>query len=412
MVRRDLSINFCGFHCINPFFLAACPVSRTGEMVQRAFEAGWGGVVTKSISLDQDLPDHSLSPRFCGLRPGGSGLKLQKNIIGMGNMDFRIDISVKDTFDSFARAKAAYPDRMLIISVKGKFQREEWHKLSLLAKAAGADAVEACLSCPDAGAGGSIGQNPEALQKVLSWMREVIDLPILVKMTPHVTNSAMIANAAKEGGAVAVSAINTFKGIGGINLANETPLPTVRNHSTSVGISGANIRPMAQYCVYEVAKNVSDLQISGVGGITCAQDAIEYLLLGASTIQVGTQVMHEGYRLVEDMAEGLSRYLEKHHYRSVREMVGSALSSYVASTEGLSREQQLKSNVDQELCIHCGRCYIACRDGAYQAIRFSEDREATVEKEDCVGCGLCRLVCPVPGAIYFTDDAGRRDALN
>jgi len=412
MAKQDLSIDFCGFHCQNPFFLAACPVSRTGEMVMRAFEAGWGGVVTKSIALDQDLPDHSLSPRFCGIRPGGGNLKLQKNIIGMGNMDFRIDISVQDTFDGFARAKIAYPDRMLIISVKGKFQREEWHKLALLAKQAGADAVEACLSCPDAGAGGSIGQNPEALKQVLLWMREVIDLPLLVKMTPHVTNSATIAQAAKEAGAVAVSAINTFKGIGGINMENALPLPTVLNHSTSVGVSGSAVRPMAQYCVYEVAKNDTELQISGVGGVTCAQDAIEYFLLGASTIQVGTQVMHEGYRLVKDMAEGLSRYMEKHGYHRVSELVGSALPSYVLSTEGLSRKQQLKSNVDQEYCIHCGRCYVACRDGAYQAIKFDENREATVSQDDCVGCGLCRLVCPVPGAIYFTDETGRKDSLN
>jgi len=412
MMKKDIGIEFCGFKCLNPFFLAASPVARTGEMIGRAFEMGWGGAVTKSISLDQDLPDRSLSPRFSGARPGGNPNRLQKNTIGLGNMDFRIDKSVQETLDSFAAVKAKYPDRMLIFSIKAPFEELAWIKLAKLAANAGADAIEACLSCPD-GAGGSIGQNPDSVKEVLTWLKASVSQPIIVKATAHVNNIALIAKAAQDGGAAAVSAINTLKSMGGINLRTTDPIPTVNGMSTSVGLSGAAIKSVAQYCIYEIAKTPGiNIELSGVGGVTCAQDAIEYLLFGATTLQVATQIMYEGYSFVQDMSEALERFMAEHGYSSVQDMVGAALNKLVPSTGFLSREQQLKANIDQELCINCGRCFISCRDGAYQAITFNQERKAGVNKDDCVGCGLCRLTCPVPGAIYYSDEKGRKEGLN
>ena len=412
MAKKDLSIEFCGFKCINPFFLAASPVARSGDMIGRAFEMGWGGAVTKSVSLDQDLPDRSLSPRFVGVRAGGDPIRLQKNTIGLGNMDFRIDKSVQETMDSFAAVKAKYPDRMLILSIKAPFEEEAWCRLSKLAAATGADAIEACLSCPD-GAGGSIGQNPDSVKKVLGWLKKSVNLPIVVKATAHVNSIGAIAMAAQEGGAAAVSAINTLKSMGGVNLKTANPIPTVKGMSTSLGLSGAAIKPVAQYCVYEIAKTPGiNIQISGVGGVTCAHDAIEYILFGASIIQVATQIMFEGYGFVRDMKEGLERFMEEHNYHRVKDIVGSALDKLVPATGFISREQQLKADINQELCINCGRCYVSCRDGGYQAITFSPQRKAEVNKDDCVGCGLCRLTCPVPGAVYYSDESGRKEGFN
>ncbi len=414
--KTDLSVEFCGFRCENPFLLAASPVARTAEMISRAFDQGWAGGVTKSVSLDQDLPDHSLSPRFAGLRTGGSGLSLQKNAVGLGNLDFRIDKGVQETFDDFARLKKDYPHKLLIISIKAPFVQEEWQRLAGLAAAAGADGIELCLSCPDAGTGGSIGQHPVSTRQVLSWVAAVTSLPKVVKLTPHVASLAEVAQAAAEGGAVAASAINTIKSMGGFNLEGLKPLPTVLGQSTSVGASGRIIKPFAQYCVYEIANAQTPLQISGVGGVGCAQDAIEYLLLGASTIQCATQIMYEGYEFVEDLRHGLARFLVDHGLQNVTQLIGAALPNYVPSTAQLSRRQQLKSNIDQDFCIHCGRCHVACRDGAYQAVSFSTERKAAVDHEKCVGCGLCRLVCPVPQAIYLTAENGgqtqRKEKLN
>lgn len=401
MSYGDLQVKFCGFTCKNPFFLAASPVARTGEMISRAFDAGWGGAITKSVSLDQDLPDHSLSPRFAGIRPGGSNTQLQANVPGLGNIDFRIDTSVKDTFHSFEKMKANYPDHMLIISIKGNYIKEEWQKLAQSAEDAGADGIECCLSCPDCD-GGAIGQNPVSVRQVIEWIKRVTNLPVIVKLTGHVASISQIAKVAKESGAEAVSAVNTFKGIGGVNLRTKFPLPTIQKKSTSVGISGGLIKSLAQYQVYEIARALPGYPISGVGGITCGLDALEYLMLGATTVQVATQVMYEGYEVVKSFTDSIENYLNINKIVSINDVIGSQLSNMVSGTSYLKRDQQLRAYVDDELCIRCGRCYTSCNDGAYQAIKISNDRSIKIDREKCVGCGLCRLVCPVPGAIFYT----------
>lgn len=397
----DLQVKICGFTCKNPFFLAASPVARTGEMISRAFDAGWGGAVTKSVSLDQDLPDRSLSPRFAGIQPGGSNTQLQSRVPGLGNIDFRIDASVKDTFYSFEKMKVNYPNHMLIISIKGNYIKEEWQKLALLSVNAGANAIECCLSCPDSD-GGAIGQNPTSVRQVIEWIKQVTNLPVIIKLTGHVASISQIAKAARDSGAEAVSAVNTFKGIGGLNLRTKFPLPTIQNKSTSVGISGGLIKSLAQYQVYEIARELPGYPISGVGGITCGLDALEYLLLGATTVQVATQVMYEGYDVVQTFIDSIENYLKINEIMSINSIIGSQIENMVPGTSYLKRDQQLRAYVDDNLCIRCGRCYTSCNDGAYQAIEINNDRSIKINKEKCVGCGLCRLVCPVPGAIFYT----------
>ena len=411
---RDLSIEFLGFHCKNPFFLAASPVARTGDMVCRAYAAGWGGVVTKSISLDQDEPDHGLSPRFAGVRSGGADHRLQRNYTGMGNIDFRIDMSVQETFDGFARAKEQYPDHMLIISIKCRYVKEDWQVMARKCEAAGADAIEACLSCPDS-SGLPVCCNPEAVCQVISWVKEVTSLPLMVKLGGICDSIGAIAQRAFAGGADAVSGINTLKAIGGWNPDTKHMMPTVGGETAVVGLSGGMIKPTAQYCVYEMARRNRGKPLSGIGGVTCGLDALEYLLLGASTVQVATQVMFEGYEIVRDLQMTLSNYLVEMNAASVKDIVGTAVSQVQPSTGALSRLQQLRAGIDLEKCIRCGRCYVSCRDGAYQAIQFGEDRTPWVDRSLCAGCGLCRIVCPVPGAIRYSDAENEeiiRDGLN
>ncbi len=411
---KDLSVDFLGFRCKNPFFLAASPVARTGEMVCRAYEAGWGGVVTKSVSMDQDLPDHGLSPRFVGIRSGGAGNRLQGNYTGMGNIDFRIDTGVQATFDSFAMAKKRYPDHMLIISIKCRYEREEWQTMAKKCEAAGGDAIEACLSCPDSN-GKPVGCNPAAIQEILSWIRSATTLPVVIKLGAHCDSIGDIASEAFRGGAAAVSGINTLKAIGGFNLETSRMMPTIEQETSVVGVSGGMIKPVAQYCVYEMARRNPGQPISAIGGVTCGLDALEYLLLGATTVQVATQVMFEGYEIVQDLQLILSQYMDTHGISSVRELIGAKAGEVHPATSALSRSQQLRAWIDGEACIRCGRCYVSCRDGAYQAISLAADRLPTVDQTMCAGCGLCRIVCPVPGAIRYSD-ADRpehiRDGLN
>ena len=417
--KPDLSVDFCGFKCENPFLLAASPVSRQGDMIGRAFEMGWGGAITKSVSLDQDLPDRSLSPRFVGINRGGSNLNLRNNIMGMANIDFRIDKSLKDTLDDFARLKRKYPQKFLAVSIKAEYDKGQWLKLASMAADTMPNAIELCLSCPDAACGdsncdlGSIGQNPDAVKEVIGWIKEVTDLPVIIKLNANVSNIVSIALAAQKAGASAISTINAVRGIAGFNLETLNPLPTVDGMSTPAGLSGSLIKPFAMHVVYELgkSKNMFHLPVSGVGGVTCAQDAIEYMLLGASTVQVATQVMHEGYQVINDFIEGTLRFMEDQGFKTVGEFIGSSIPSFTTSTQALSRTQQMKSNIDKDKCIGCGRCYVSCSDGAYQAISFSADRITEVDKDKCVGCGLCKIVCPVSGAIYFTADDKRMEGL-
>ncbi|MCX5976650.1 MAG: NAD-dependent dihydropyrimidine dehydrogenase subunit PreA [Coprothermobacterota bacterium] len=408
MSRPDLKVSFCGFQCENPFLLAASPVSRFGEMIERAFRMGWAGAVTKSVSLAQDLPDHSLSPRFAGIGLGGSGLTAPYKG-GLANIDFRIDQSVEKTMADYALLKSRYPDKFLAISLKAEFDQKQWQHLAGLATAAGADAIELCLSCPDpcgeggSCAGGSIGQNPQSVKEVVTWVQSATYLPVMVKLSAHVANLAAIGLAAQEGGAAALTAINTLKSISGIDLATLSPFPTIEGMSAAAGLSGAAIKPIAQFCLDELAGEPSlQLQLSAAGGVTCAQDAIEFLLLGARTVQVTTQIMLEGYGLIEDLRDGLAAFMEKHRFRTVEELVGAIRPKLARSSKELSRRQQLIAQIDADLCIGCGRCYLACRDGAYQAIEFHPDRTVRVDSEKCAGCGLCRITCPVPAAIRFT----------
>ena len=411
---RDLHVDFLGFPCKNPFLLAASPVARTGEMIGRAFEAGWGGAVTKSVSMDQDLPDHGLSPRFVGLRSGGAGNRLQRNCTGLGNIDFRIDLPVQETFDSFAKAKLKYPDHMLIISIKCKFQKEEWQAMARMCQEAGADAIEACLSCPDS-SGTPICCSSESIRLVIQWIKEVTALPLMIKMSAHCDSIAGLSAAAFQNGADAVSGINSLKAFGGLNPVTNHMLPTVGGATAIVGLSGGMIKPVAQYCTYEMARSNPGKTISAIGGITCGLDALEFLLLGATTVQVATQVMFEGYDIVRDLQLTLSQYMEEHHVAAVRNLIGSRLDQVYPTTGSLSRRQQLRAGIDLEKCIRCGRCVVSCRDGAYQAIQMDADRAPKVDRSICAGCGLCRIVCPVPGAIRYSDaeeEANIRDGLN
>lgn len=407
----SLNVEFCGFLCENPFLLAASPVARDGKMIARAFDFGWGGAITKSVSLDQNLPDRSLSPRFVSIQPGGSNLSVHSQMTGLGNIDFRIDKTVEETFESYRQVKKDYPNKFLAVSIKVNYDRDNWMHMTSLAAATGCDAIEICLSCPDEGVCGdsicstSIAQNPDAVKEVMGWVKEATDLPIIVKLIND-DGLPIIAKAAYDAGAAAVSVINSIKCIPGFNLDTLTPVPTIDNVSTSVGLSGAAIKPIAEYCVYNIKRNehTKHIPVSGVGGITYAQDAIEFLLLGAATVQVATQIMYEGYRIVEDFIVGLETFMKQHGYKNIDDFMGIAINNYVDSTKGLSREQQMKSNIDEEKCIRCGKCYISCMDGGYQAINVDDNRLMQVDQDRCVGCGLCKIVCPVDGAIYFNTD--------
>ena len=262
----------------------------------------------------------------------------------------------------------------------------------------GADVLELNFSCPnmmEEGLGSDIGQVPELVERFTAAARRGADIPILAKLTPNVARMSPAAEAALRGGARGLAAINTIKSIMQVNLHSYVSAPSVRGMSAVGGYSGTAVKPIALRFLAELGQNpkLKGMHLSGMGGIETWQDALEFILLGAASVQVTTAVMQYGYRIIDDLKAGLGYYL---HDKGVplQELVGRALDSVSNSTDVLERDSIVFPKFDRTKCMGCGRCVISCADGGHQALRLSEKRRPLLDSSKCVGCHLCVLVCP------------------
>jgi len=388
----DLSVEFAGLKLMNPFMLTSAPPTATGEMIQRAFEAGWAGVVTKSMALE---PAIDAQPRLARLAMGNK-------TIGLENIELTTQRNLEVWVKDIEEIKRHYPDHILFASLMAAVVKEEWHFLIKQVEEAGVDGLELNFSCPhgmpEKGMGSVQGQDPTIAGEITRWAKEVATVPVMVKLTPNVTDIVEISKACEEAGADAISAINTVSAFIGVDLDRLEPLPSVGGTSAFGGYSGPAIKPIGLRCIAQLAKGTS-LPLSGVGGIAGWQDAAEYILVGASTVQVGTAVMFQGYEILEKMKKGLSAYMDEKGFESVARMRGYILPQITAHEE-LNFGYKVVVAIDQALCSKCGLCYTACLDGGWQAIEM-ESRQVypRVVVEKCDGCSLCLHVCPVEGCI-------------
>ena len=390
--RPSLAIEFCGVRCVNPFFLSSSPVGNTAEMIARAFDAGWGGAVYKTLNLERDFEVIDPTPRLNALHHG------HERFIGLQNMEQISERPLADNLEDIAWLKKQYPDRVLVASIMG-YSDEGWRELATRSEAAGADMLELNVSCPQMaceGAGHRVGQDNELLERYSRVVKESVSIPVMVKLTPNVTDMLPSALAAKRGGADALAAINTVRAISEIDLESFVPMPSIQGRGSISGFSGTAVRPIALRFVAELSQSREvNLPVSGIGGIETWRDAAMFLLLGATNLQVTTAVMHYGYRIVESMQEGLEDYLETLGLESVTQLVGRSLKVIVDPAEH-HQTAHIVAKVDADKCIGCGLCHVVCHDGANQAMSFDAiTRKALVDEERCVGCLLCRHVCPV-----------------
>lgn len=386
----DLSIEYCGVKFPNPYILAAAPTTDKPDMIRRAFEAGWGGAVIKTLSV-KDEPVSLVYPMMHGISHNG------QRLMGLENIDLISEHKVDEWLPEITKIKQEFPDNILIASIMAS-KKEDWQDLVRRLEDAGADMIECSFSCPhgmpDKGMGSAVGQSAELTLRTARWIKEAArNIPVVIKLTPNVTDITIIAQAVKDSGADGVCAINTVKGLIGFNLDTWTPYPEVDGRSTYGGYSGPAIKPIALKCVAEISKKVG-IPVTAVGGLWDWKDAVEFLLAGATTVQSCTAAMAKGFYIIEDLCEGLAYYLEDKNLSKVEELVGKGLTQ-IAQHENLSRDWKVRANIDQNLCIKCDLCYIACRDGAHQAIERDDDRRVEVNEEKCVGCGFCPSVCPV-----------------
>lgn len=453
----DLSITFCGVKAPNPFWLASAPPTNSAYQVRRAFEAGWGGAVWKTLNHE---PIVNVSSRYGAVDYDG------RKVMGLNNIELITDRTLDVNLAEIKQIKKEFPDHALFVSLMVESKQETWHDIIKRTQDTGCDGVELNFGCPhgmsERGMGAAVGQVPEYTEMITRWCKEVAQIPVMVKLTPNITDVRAIARAAAKGGADAVSLINTINSIMGIDLNSFAPKPAVSGKGSHGGYCGPAVKPIALNMVSSVASDPQvKIPISGIGGIQAWQDAVEFLLAGAGCVQVCTAVMHYGFRIVEHMESGLKNWMREKGFRRIADFAGKAVPNIVDWGD-LDLGYKVVAEIEQAKCIHCGLCYIACEDGCHQSIQWEKAPEDefvkrygarpsasgsaggsrtippaggngngngarlvnpnmeylksgdvevlpgmgdgyvgvfTIKQDTCVGCNMCSLVCPVDGCI-------------
>lgn len=393
-----LNVEFCGVSMPNPFLLASAPPTAFGDGIMRAFEAGWGGAVLKTLKPDGLLIE-DVTPRFGTIKDKKGG------VIGFENFELVTKRDLSAWLPEIRTIKEKYPDRALIGSIMGS-SKTEWQTLTTQVQEAGVDGLELNFSCPhgmpEHGMGAAIGQVPELITEITRWVKEVATVPVWVKLTPNVTSPETCARAAMDGGADAIVGINTVQSLIGVDLDTFEPLPSVNGQTTYGGYSGKAVKPIGLRFVAQMGK-MGVPHICGVGGISSWKDAVEYMLLGAGCVQVCTEVMLKGYDIIREYEKNFLAYLADKGMRSPMDLVGRSLPRIAAHHE-LSRKAPVTASCATEQCVGCGQCITACHDAGYTAIHLTLEKKAEVDSEQCDGCSLCTHVCPT-GALHMAGAA-------
>lgn len=404
-MKKDLSIEFCGVKFPSPVLLSSSPVSNTAEMISRAYEKGFGGVAYKTIGVEEVEVFHP-SPRMNGYDCMGNRL------VGLQNVEQISDRPLKDNLADFRYLKKRWPDHPLISSIMG-FSKKQWRVLARASEDNGADMLELNFSCPHMtveGSGMKVGQAQQLVEEYTAIATSEVMIPVIAKMTPNITDITEPAFYAKKGGAVGLSTINTVCGLSGIGLDDMVPRPNVFGIGSISGYSGPAVKPIGLACIAELARCPKlGLPLSGIGGIETWVDALEFILCGASTVQITTGVIHYGHKIVEDILEGLSYYMDEHGVNNLSELVGKAVPN-IRETDKFDLSRQGIASYDLDRCIGCGQCYTVCQDAGGQCLSWnSEKRQPIFDDKTCLSCMICSFVCPVfdPPLITFKEDPGR-----
>jgi dihydropyrimidine dehydrogenase (NAD+) subunit PreA len=407
----DLRTNFVGIRSPNPFWLASAPPTDKEYNVVRAFKAGWGGVVWKT--LGEDPPVVNTASRYGALEVGGM------RMVGFNNIELITDRPLDVNLREIKQVKRDWPDRAVIVSLMVPCTEDSWKAILKTIEDTEADGIELNFGCPhgmsERGMGAAVGQVPEYVEMVTRWCKQYSRMPVIVKLTPNVSNVLAPARAAKRGGADAVSLINTVNSIISVDLDAMAPVPTVDGKGTHGGYCGPAVKPIALHMVAEIARDpeCAGIPISGIGGIATWRDAAEFMVLGAGTVQVCTAAMHYGFKIVDDMADGLSNWLDEKGYANHDAIVGRAVPN-VTDWQHLNLNYKTIAEINQDLCIKCGLCHVACEDTSHQAIaatKVGTARHYEVIEAECVGCNLCMLACPVTGCITMVDKTAVKEKL-
>lgn len=396
----DIRNNFVGIKSPNPFWLASAPPTDKAYNVERAFKAGWGGVVWKTLGEEGPPVVNVNGPRY------GAIWGADRRLLGFNNIELITDRDLQKNLQEIKQVKKNWPDRAVVVSLMVPLAEESWKSILAVVEETEADGVELNFGCPhgmsERGMGAAVGQVPEYIEMIVRWCKAHTRMPVITKLTPNVTDVRRPARAAKNGGTDAVSLINTINSITGVDLDNFAPMPTIDDKGTHGGYCGPAAKPIALHMVAEIARDAEThgLPISGIGGVTTWRDAAEFMALGAGNVQVCTAAMVYGFKIVEEMISGLKNWMDEKGHATLDDFTGRATRN-VTDWQFLNLNYITKAHIDQDKCISCGRCHIACEDTSHQAIMKEKDgkRHFEVMDDECVGCNLCVNVCPVEDCI-------------
>ena len=400
----NLNTTFAGIASPNPFWLASAPPTDKAYNVNRAFEAGWGGVVWKTLGEAGPPIVNVSGPRY------GALLTPDRRMMGFNNIELITDRDLQLNLDEIAQVKRDWSDRAMVVSLMVPCEEQSWKAILSRVADTGADGIELNFGCPhgmsERGMGAAVGQVPEYIEMVTAWCKQYSKLPVIVKLTPNITDIRHPARAAKKGGADAVSLINTISSIMGVDPKTLTMSPSTGGQGSHGGYCGPAVKPIALNMVAQIGQDplTAGLPISGIGGVGTWRDALDFIALGAGTVQVCTAAMVYGFKIVQEMSDGLSNYMDEMGFTSIDDFRGRALPT-VTEWRHLNLNHISKAVINQDSCIQCGRCHIACEDTSHQAITATKNgqRHFEVKEDECVGCNLCVTVCPVPDCITLRD---------
>lgn len=406
----SLQSNFLGIQSPNPFWLASAPPTDKKINVLRAFEAGWGGVVWKTLGSQVK----NVSSRYSAL------YSANKRLLGFNNIELISDRPLDINLREITECVKLFPDRAMIVSLMADNNKESWHTLIKQVEDAGAHGIELNFGCPhgmtERGMGAAVGQDPEIARMVVEWVMEKATIPVITKLTPNVHSVVPTGKAVVEAGTNGLSLINTIQSVTGVDLDTFVPNPYVAGKSVYGGYCGTAVKPIALKMLSTISQNETTrkVPVSGIGGVSTWKDAVEFMLLGASNVQVCTAAMNHGFRIVEDMIEGMSNWMDEKGFTQLTDFIGKSVDT-ITHWEDLDINYHHIAQINQDKCIHCGLCYIACEDTSHQSINIEKGNpynKYTIKEEECVGCNLCQIVCPVNDCITMVEHRVAPEYLN
>lgn len=375
-----LQVNFAGVKLRNPIILGSATPSWDGRSSAEASRAGAGAIVPKTLGSPEKLRQHPRCGRLHLIRYG------RGRPFGMVNNEIYTTMAFDEWLDR-ELAIAASGEAKIIASVVAEPDPADTVALIQKLEATGLVSMfELNVSCPmpDAQVGYRVGQDRELVATQIKAAKKAATLPVGVKMTPNISDMVPIAQAAKEAGADFLTISNSLRSLAGVDI--ETGKPNLPAYG---GYTGPAIKPVIQRFVSEVARAV-DIPISAIGGIHTWQDIVEYIMLGATTVQMVSAVMWEGYEAITKMIEGLEGFMERKGYKSIEDFRGIALPHIISIQEYAAFPRKWAALVDSK-CNACGLCFKVC---FYDALHADAEGYAQVTHDNCDGCGLCIEICP------------------